>query len=1093
MAKSCIRWQACNIAKSADHHSEEKRLSYDYVRHDLIPYNEHFCPVKDLNQYFQNKIVEYTETIGQKPKLEEQTFIKNGKTVVREGWTPIREAVFIMKSDTTMADMKRLSNALLDNYQMRTLQIHIDRDEGHWSRKINKDGTLSEKEWVPNLHAHLVFDNTYPQGTMGEIVGKNKKGEMSAMTKDLSCRSIKFTQSQLEDIQTLVANVLGMERGVHSNKEHLDAITFKNKAEEEKAVALGDIQKNLSTDIQNKEKQINELEETISKKDDELIKKNTQIDELNDSLNEIKKQNVEVKEGLKEHALEIIDSGILDIKEKGRSEEMRELIESDPQNEQLSQNVKTVVDGVKDAAQAAIEKIEDLSAKETEIKLNIKSEAIDILESNILDVNGEGISENIKSRFENDSQNEHVIENFNLVAVGLQETVETLNNVITESQEIVDGLESKVKDLSAKENEINGNIRKQTLEILDSGILDIKEEGRSNEIRTLIEEDPQNKNLNQNFKSVVDGVKDAAQTAKELSDTNAQIKGDLRKQVLDIMNSGILTHVGTNTTNEVRTRILNDPNGEKIADTAMFAIGKALEAGKNIEEMNSKIISETVALTDERDRQISSSLMIAGTSKADVMKNEIILAIDNTLENKSAIDHNFTRSFAKLLVELDIRPSEVIANYISDSINQRNEEGLQRLRTRFQLDNSTTKEEICTAINEKAKFFDIVVRYSSENKIIDNYVPHATFKLLSNELKNQLDTLVEKAKDDPQIDKKLEDVATFLKVDMVQAVTDTLESKTKDLDKKVEKIDHFNEGMESIYEEIETTNTNLGNKKNELETVKKQLDAYQEEKTFLDSIKNVKEKINSSTIPSAPALVYPKNPFEDCRIETVRKKGSLFEKEDCFIIPVAQKEAFDRILKLCNEDNKKTVARHTNGVVDKLKTDVFADINQLKQNIDMDVRQAVEIEPLKKDIERERESKLFYKKLATVYRTNPEVAKCMTEEKENELFTKGKTIARTLAEPFILLYHKLSPKIICEKAKRFADFIFGEKPENAKHIELKKKMEETGDAPVNYKYDEKIKSFVFEFHKDIVEKKAQDFSEKHEEKQGLRRGKGRGI
>lgn len=1097
MSKSCIRWQGCKIAKSAEHHSEEKRKSYDYVRQDLISNNEHFCPVADLGKYFEDKIVEYTDTIGQRPKLEEQTFIKKGKSVKREGWTPLREAVILIKEDTTMDDMIRLSEALFENFKMRTLQIHIDRDEGHWSRPENEDGTLSDKEvWIPNLHAHLVYDNTYPQGTTGEITGKNKNGEISSMIKDLSCRSIKLTDVQLKQMQTIVAQVLVMERGTHSDKKNLDAITYKNKVEEEKAVALGKKVKELSVkdtdltaDIQQKENKIIELEDTISKKDDELIKKNTQIDELNDSLNEVKKQNAEVKKGLKENALEIIDSGILDIKEEGKSEEMRGLIESDPQNEKLIQNVKTVADGVKDAAQAAIEKIEDMSAKESEIKLNIKDMAIDILESNILDVNGDGISKNIKSLFENDSENNHVIENFGIVADGLQETVETLNNVITESQEIVDGLETKVKDLSAKENEINGEIKTQTLEIIDSGILDIKEEGRSKEIRTLIENDPNNDNLTQNFKVVVDGVKESAQTAKELSETNTQIKQDLIKQVVDIMNSGILNHAGANTTNEVRTRILNDPKQENIADTAMFAISKALEAGKTIEEKNSRIKSDNVTLTEERDKHIATSLQIAGTTKADILKNEIIQAIDKTLENKSVIDHNLTRSFAKLLGDLDLKPTETIATHIVETIDQRTEEGFQRLRSRLDMDNSATKEEICITVKEKAMSFDDIHLYTPNNKIIGNYVPDATFRILSNELKIQLDSLVEKATSDPTIEKNLENVATFLKVDVVQAVTEALENKTKDLDDKVEKIDSFNEGMASIYEEIETTSSELSKNESDLETVKEQLKAYQDEKSFLDSIKDIKKKTDSAIIPSTPSLVYPENPFKEGRIESIRKKGSLFEKEDYYVIPVAQKEEYDRILKLCKNENKTTVDNHTKGAVESYKTKVYADINQIKMGIDSNIKQVENIDPLKNEITKERESKNFYKMLASVYRKHPEIAEKMTDEKENELFSKGKTIVRTIVEPFILLYNKLSPNILCEKAKNFAKIIFGEKPEKAKDIELKKKMEETGEAPVNYKYDRERNSFVFEFHKDIVEQKIQDFSEK----QGVRRGKGRGI
>lgn len=96
-----------------------------------------------------------------------------------------KSAVFNIKPDTTMEDLERLAEYFETRYGFRCYQIAIHRDEGHIDENGNK---------VINHHAHLEFI------TLDKNTGKNNWR--------------KITAKELRQIQTDVAEILGMERGV---------------------------------------------------------------------------------------------------------------------------------------------------------------------------------------------------------------------------------------------------------------------------------------------------------------------------------------------------------------------------------------------------------------------------------------------------------------------------------------------------------------------------------------------------------------------------------------------------------------------------------------------------------------------------------------------------------------------------------------------------------------------------------------------------------------------------------------------------------------------------------------------------------------
>ena len=172
---------------SEQHNKREKEL--DYIRPELSHLNEYWEKDTQTDR-LENIKSRYLKSTGQKMQSKA---------------TPIREAVVVIKSETTMEDLKRLSDAYRQRFGIDTFQIAIHKDEGY-----------PKGEWKPNLHAHLVLDWT------NQETGK----------------SLKLNRQDMVEMQTITAEVLQMDRGVSSDKQHLTAQQYKSFAEEAKLKKL---------------------------------------------------------------------------------------------------------------------------------------------------------------------------------------------------------------------------------------------------------------------------------------------------------------------------------------------------------------------------------------------------------------------------------------------------------------------------------------------------------------------------------------------------------------------------------------------------------------------------------------------------------------------------------------------------------------------------------------------------------------------------------------------------------------------------------------------------------------------------------------
>ena len=188
MAQTSIHLRPCKQS-SEIHNKREKEL--DYVRTDLSQNNEWWSAVSSLGELRSDISAMVKEKTGRKMQAKAE---------------PLREGVVVIQEGTTMEQLQELGRRFQERFGVTPVQIAIHRDEGHWKGE----------EWKPNLHAHIVFD--WYNHTTG--------------------KSIKTSKLDAVEMQTITAEVLGMERGVSSEKKHLESARYKAQARQKEIEQL---------------------------------------------------------------------------------------------------------------------------------------------------------------------------------------------------------------------------------------------------------------------------------------------------------------------------------------------------------------------------------------------------------------------------------------------------------------------------------------------------------------------------------------------------------------------------------------------------------------------------------------------------------------------------------------------------------------------------------------------------------------------------------------------------------------------------------------------------------------------------------------
>ena len=219
------------VAKSDSEIHNFRKKSFDYIRKDLTHKNEYW-----MEQKIADRLL----------KIESYCKEKSGRKLQKNAM-PIREAVVVIKENTTMQDLHNLSKRLEEELKIRIFQIAIHKDEGHYDKDTN--------EWKPNYHAHLVAD-----------------------WQDLETgKTLKHQSFHYSKMQDLAAECLEMERGVSGSLARLEAVEFKIKKKEEDLKILEERYSQLQQELEYKK-----AEDLIVKKSDFLgfqkIKKDKTIE-----------------------------------------------------------------------------------------------------------------------------------------------------------------------------------------------------------------------------------------------------------------------------------------------------------------------------------------------------------------------------------------------------------------------------------------------------------------------------------------------------------------------------------------------------------------------------------------------------------------------------------------------------------------------------------------------------------------------------------------------------------------------------------------------------------------------------------------------
>jgi hypothetical protein len=220
MSKTSIHIEPCKIGSSESHNLRHKELPY--VRQEYSAMNQSIVLESDLVDRMATIRETYQRLIGQKMQ----------KTAA-----PLREGVIVLDEQATLSDVQNFCERIQQRFGIKTLQIHVHEDEGH---------TDDIGRWIPNRHAHVVFD--YFDHTTG--------------------KTFRPTRQDMATMQTMLAECLRMERGESSDIKHLNAIQFKNQEQTKQLARIEErisAQKAILTKIVKTTEEMTRLQEIAAK------------------------------------------------------------------------------------------------------------------------------------------------------------------------------------------------------------------------------------------------------------------------------------------------------------------------------------------------------------------------------------------------------------------------------------------------------------------------------------------------------------------------------------------------------------------------------------------------------------------------------------------------------------------------------------------------------------------------------------------------------------------------------------------------------------------------------------------------------------
>lgn len=249
MAKTGIKIKRCNVGSVEAHNKRTKEYLeglekagkplyyFPDLTHNNVSWENPRYEGKSCLTLFEEMKQLYVKMVGQEPQLKDREVVmkKSGKKKIIAGWSPIREGCPPIKEDTTIEDFNPVVEWAHEN-GIDVIRIDLHFDEGHFDVISNTR--------ILNRHAHIVFD------WIDHETG----------------RTIKLPDSKMSELQTKLAQALGMERGTpkaETGLEHIPAAEYREMKAAQTAKELEDLAKNLEVENQQLRAENDSLRDTF--------------------------------------------------------------------------------------------------------------------------------------------------------------------------------------------------------------------------------------------------------------------------------------------------------------------------------------------------------------------------------------------------------------------------------------------------------------------------------------------------------------------------------------------------------------------------------------------------------------------------------------------------------------------------------------------------------------------------------------------------------------------------------------------------------------------------------------------------------------
>lgn len=683
---------------------------------------------------------------------------------MRSNGVPLREAIIVGNELTTMDMIKDFCKDVKETYGMQAIHIAIHHDEGH----IDRDTEVFKE----NFHAHVIFDcvnhdNNY---SMCRLERKDTANLQTMLSKSLDMERGEVRSAathfdgiihglhEYEKVERNVAFAAVLSARVNPNIVLLDAI--KAQAPQTAAKAAEDNKTAKELRIAAKELDIKPA----------LIAANVVKDELNRIVNDKSDENIELIDKLYKKVLTKEDK-----------------LNGVPKDAPFEQKVDFIIKKVDEAAEKS-----DKVTREQDVKMFRPIEhANDILHIDVYKPITDAVIEKTDKLSANEKK---AVENAQNTPISLTPTPKTERSYDVDLQY---KLWNTLKGMGGDpprvlEEAVNKGLANLQNEVKSAtGILEETNKELASSTKELEENKVQSAIAIQQMDNAIAKKYEVENDITFLNEAKSNVIDEIEKKQSELSDVKVEIAAATYEINELSSILADTADSANAIKKDLISI--ATFGGLNVEDNadTETIIksAQSAVLSTEADlnKNIESSLSIVGSSKADMLKDEIHSAIEVINNSPEDIKHEDIFLLAAMADKIGVKPSDTIANVIINKFDGYPEKNKSIICGNFDLSADISKTDASTALKNISAALDENKTFSQDNAFLTIYKPPYGYKFLSEAVLNKVDELAESAKQDPKAEEQLTTVAKFFHIDLLAATKNAVERGEDSIKKKMDK------------------------------------------------------------------------------------------------------------------------------------------------------------------------------------------------------------------------------------------------------------------------------------------------------------------